>query len=129
MSQSKENGHNGLCLKVVTYPSTNPVSLGCSHFFLPLLFLGKTCSCVLSNFSVESVQSLLSCLVAVFCLVEVSLFCFDTSVVTLYTRASVTPPSPPSNFLLSMICLYPRFELQWNLPEQPPLVSDHLSLK
>ena len=40
--------------------------------------------------SFESVQLLLSCLVAVFCLAEVSLFCFDRSVVTLLRRASIT---------------------------------------
>ena len=39
--------------------------------------------------SLESVQSLLSCLVGVFCLAEVSLFCFDRSVVALHCRASV----------------------------------------
>ena len=64
-------------------------------------------NCVLSN-SVESVQSLLSYLVAVVCPAEVSLFCFDRSVVTLL-RASVTPPSPPSDILLSFFSLYPRF--------------------
>ena len=30
----------------------------------------------------------------VFCLVEVSLFCFERSVLTLFRRASVSPPSP-----------------------------------
>ena len=39
---------------------------------------------------------------AVFCLAEVSLFCFDRSVVTLHRRASVTPPFPPLDFLLSI---------------------------
>ena len=42
---------------------------------------------------------------AVFCLAEVSLFCFDRSVVTLLRRASVTPPYPPSHFLLSVLPL------------------------
>ena len=46
------------------------------------------------------------CLVAVFCPVEVSLFCFDGTVVT-YSR--VTPPSPPSDILLSVFLLYSRF--------------------
>ena len=55
---------------------------------------------------VKSVQSLLSCLVAVVCLSEVNLFCFDQSVVTPFRRASVTHPSPPSNFLLSVFSLY-----------------------
>ena len=36
--------------------------------------------------SSESVQLLLSCLVEVFCLMEVGLFCFGGSVVTLYCR-------------------------------------------
>ena len=48
--------------------------------------------------SLESVQLLLSCLVAVFCLPEVSQFCFDRSVVTLFRRPAVTPPSPPLIF-------------------------------
>ena len=38
----------------------------------------------------------------VFCLAEVSLFCFDRSVLTLHRRASIPPPSPPSDFLLSI---------------------------
>ena len=38
----------------------------------------------------------------VFFLAEVSLFCFDRSVVTLQRRASITPPSPPLDFLLSI---------------------------
>ena len=38
----------------------------------------------------------------VFCLAEVSLFCFDQSVVTLYKRASAFP-------LLSVFSLYHRF--------------------
>ena len=52
--------------------------------------------------SLESVQLLLPCLVEVFWLVEVSLFCFDRSVVTLHRRASVTPLSPPLDFVLSV---------------------------
>ena len=55
----------------------------------------QTCSSVLSN-SFESVQSLLSCLSSGGLFVR-----FDRSVVTL-RRASVTPPSPPSDFLLSI---------------------------
>ena len=43
----------------------------------------------------------MSCLVVVVCLAEVNLFCFDRSVVTLLRRESATPPSPPSDFLLS----------------------------
>ena len=61
------------------------------------------------NIHLESVQLLLSCLVAVFCLVEVSQFWFDQSVVILYRRVSVTPSSPPSDFLLSLFSLYPHF--------------------
>ena len=30
------------------------------------------------------------------------MFCFDRSVVTLHRRASITPPSPPLDFLLSI---------------------------
>ena len=37
---------------------------------------------------------------AVFCLAEFSLFYFDRSIVTLHRRASVTPPSPPLDFVL-----------------------------
>ena len=69
-----------------------------------LLFSAKipqTCSSVLSN-SFKSVQSLLSCLVAVVCLAKVNLSCFDQSVITLLRRALVTPPSSLSNFLLSI---------------------------
>ena len=41
-----------------------------------------------------------------------SLFCFDWSVINpacFFRRASVTPPSPPPDFLLSVFSLYPRF--------------------
>ena len=38
--------------------------------------------------TLESVQSLLSCLVTLFCLAEVSRFCFERSVVTLFIRFS-----------------------------------------
>ena len=46
--------------------------------------------------SLESVQSLLSCLVAVFCLAEISLFCFVLSVVTLILQRNQLhhPPLP-----------------------------------
>ena len=36
------------------------------------------------------------------------LLLFDRSVVTLFRRAPVIPPSPPSDFLLSVFSLYPR---------------------
>ena len=65
-----------------------------------------TCSSVLLN-SFKSVQSLLLCFVAAVCLVEVGLFCVDRSVFTLVflQRSIVTPPSPPSHFLLSVFLL------------------------
>ena len=64
----------------------------------------QTCS-VLKN-SFKSVQS---CLVVVFCLMKVSPFCFDQSVAPLFRRASVTPPSPLSNLVLSVFSLCPCF--------------------
>ena len=76
-------------------------------------------NCVLSN-SVESVQSLLSYLEAVVCPAEVNLSCFDQSVVTLL-RASVTPPSPPSDILLSFFSLYPRSYCECRISSTHPI--------
>ena len=58
----------------------------------------------LAPVSSQTLQSLLSCLVAVFCLAEVSLLYFDRSV----RRASIALPYPPSDFLLSVFFFYPR---------------------
>ena len=86
-----------------THPSTNPAQPGLTSE--QVLNLQQ---CYLKLF--RSVQLLLSCLVAVFCLAEVSLFCsVDQSVVALFRRASITLPYPPSDFLLSLFSLYPRF--------------------
>ena len=70
-------------------------------------FVSRHCSWLKSPKPVKLFRtcSLLPCLVAVFCLVEVSLFCFDWSVITLcfFRRTSVTP----------MFSLYPHFMLLW----------------
>ena len=57
--------------------------------------------------SFETVQSLLLCLVTVFCLAEVSLFCFDRSVV--HSCVKETSVTLPSDFLLSVFSLHSHF--------------------
>ena len=65
---------------IIIHPSTDPAQAGLSHvaFYLGLKS-HNICSSVLSN-SLELVQLLLSCLVAVFFSAEVSRFGFDGSV-------------------------------------------------
>ena len=87
-------------------PSTNPA-------WLPLVFhccSWLTCSPNLQQCSLQicSVAAVVSC-GTVFCLAQAHLFGFDRSVVTLLRRASVTPPSRPSDLLLSVFSLYPLF--------------------
>ena len=57
----------------------------------------------------ESVQSLLPCLVAVFCLAEVSLFCFHQSVVALlFLQKSISHTTLPS-LRFSTLSVFPCF--------------------
>ena len=73
---------------MVTHLSANPVRLNPLHLQQCSLRLFRICS--------------------VAAVVLFSLLSFDRSVVTLYRRASVTPSSPPSDFLLSVFSPYPR---------------------
>ena len=61
----------------------------------------NTCSRVLSN-SLESIQSLLSCLVAVVCLAEVNLFCFDRVLLVLFSEEHRLQHLPSPRFLASV---------------------------
>ena len=96
-------------MKVVIHPS--PLGFNFRAGCFPSLFSAKiTYSCSSVPWcSFQPVQLLLSCLVAVFCLAKLSLFCFDWNVVILFRRVSVTPPSSPSNFPLSVLSLSPCF--------------------
>ena len=86
------------CLKLGTHPSTNPARLALtSKLFVSCHRSRLKFPKFAAVFSFESVQSLLSCLVAVVCLAEVNLSCFD-QVLLLFSEEHQLHHLPSSDF-------------------------------